>query len=85
LWNLLFNPILQGHFGNDMQSRIVKAGNLDIDRHVLLLNKSFQQSAWAVQIGTTLTRELHIWKYFSPVTVASPTKWDVRIGDWDGL
>jgi GNAT superfamily N-acetyltransferase len=50
-----------------MQSRIVKASSLDIDRHVLLLNKSFRQSAWAAQIGTTLTREFYIWKYFSPV------------------
>jgi hypothetical protein len=49
-----------------MQSRIVKASSLDIDRHVLLLNESFRQSAWAAQIGTTLTREFYIWKYFSP-------------------
>ena len=49
-----------------MQPRIVKASSLDIDRHVLLLNESFRQSAWAAQIGTTLTREFYIWKYFSP-------------------
>lgn len=48
-----------------MQLRIVKASSLDIDRHVLLLSKSFGQSAWAAQIGTTLTREFYIWKYFS--------------------
>jgi GNAT superfamily N-acetyltransferase len=50
-----------------MQVRIVKASSLDIDGHVLLLNKSFRQSAWAAQIGATLTREFYIWKYFSPV------------------
>jgi hypothetical protein len=50
-----------------MQVRIMKASSLDIDRHVLLLNKSFRESAWAAQIGTTLTREFYIWKYFSPV------------------
>jgi hypothetical protein len=49
-----------------MQSKVVKASSLDIDRHVLLLNASFRQSAWAAQIGTTLTREFYIWKYFSP-------------------
>jgi ribosomal protein S18 acetylase RimI-like enzyme len=49
-----------------MQVRIVDAGSLDIDRHILLLNRSFGQSAWAAQIGTTLTREFYIWKYFSP-------------------
>jgi GNAT superfamily N-acetyltransferase len=56
---------LQDHF-SDMQPRIVKASSLDIDRHVRLLKESFRQSAWAGQIGTTLTREFHIWKYFSP-------------------
>jgi hypothetical protein len=50
-----------------MRSRMVKASSLDVDRHVLLLNKSFRQSAWAAQIGTTLTREFYLWKYFSPV------------------
>jgi hypothetical protein len=49
-----------------MQVRIVDASSLDIDRHILLLNRSFGQSAWAAQIGTTLTREFYIWKYFSP-------------------
>jgi hypothetical protein len=49
-----------------MQATILNAGSLDIDRHILLLGRSFGQSAWAAQIGTTLTREFYIWKYFSP-------------------
>jgi hypothetical protein len=49
-----------------MQGRIVDAKSLDIDRHVLLLSRSFGQSAWAAQIGATLTRDFYIWKYFSP-------------------
>ena len=49
-----------------MQARIVEAASLDIDRHVLMLSRSFGQSAWAAQIGATLTRDFYIWKYFSP-------------------
>ena len=48
-----------------MQVNIVNAGSIDLDRHLVLLRKSFGQSAWAAQIGATLTREFYLWKYFS--------------------
>lgn len=49
-----------------MQIKIANAGSIDLDHHILLLRKSFGQSAWAAQIGATLTREFYLWKYFSP-------------------
>jgi hypothetical protein len=52
--------------GNDIQVKIGRASGIDLDRHVLLLRQSFGQSAWASQIGATLTREFYRWKYFSP-------------------
>jgi hypothetical protein len=50
-----------------MEVKLVDASALDIDRHILLLREAFGQSAWAAQIGTTLTRQFYIWKYFSPI------------------
>ena len=53
-----------------MEAQVVDVSDIDFALHVAALRRAFQTSAWADEIGASMTEEFYRWKYNTPAGTA---------------
>jgi RimJ/RimL family protein N-acetyltransferase len=60
-------------FGSElgrMETQVFEASGIDLAQYVTALRRAFQTSAWADEIGASMTEEFYRWKYNTPAGAA---------------